>query len=91
MSTRLLFDPHEYTEKSARARLERRRAAGETGLVMREIDGKWYTGTLVGPPCQSCKGRGHHYDSHWRAGGSPAVCGRCNGTGIEPDQNGEDQ
>ena len=35
------LDPHTYTEKSARARLSR-----NPGLVMREIDGKWYTGQV---------------------------------------------
>ena len=40
--------------------------------------------TPYGAVCKSCKGRGCHYDAHWRAGGTAAVCHRCNSTGIEP-------
>lgn len=45
---RVELDPHEYTEESARARLERRRAKGEQ-LVMRHLNGTWYTGRIVNP------------------------------------------
>lgn len=43
---RVELDPFEYTEESARARLSRRRKAGEH-LVMRHLNGKWYTGRVV--------------------------------------------
>jgi len=32
--------------------------------------------------CPDCNGRGCHYDSHWRAGGTAGVCHRCQSTGF---------
>lgn len=46
LPTVVVLEPHQYTEASARARLERRRKQGEE-LVMREFDGHWYIGRLV--------------------------------------------
>jgi len=43
---RVELEPHEYTETAARARLQRRREAGEH-LVMRHLNGKWYTGRVI--------------------------------------------
>jgi hypothetical protein len=60
-----VLDPHQYTEKSARARLARRRAKGE-GLFMVECDdGHWRTGHYALPaniaaalqPCPTCNGK----------------------------------
>jgi hypothetical protein len=39
------WEPHRYTERSARARLARRRKNGPA-LAMREHNGDWYTGEL---------------------------------------------
>jgi hypothetical protein len=43
---RVELEPHEYTEHSARAALERRRAKGEH-WVMRHLNGKWYLGRVI--------------------------------------------
>ena len=41
-----VIEPHKYTEKSARARLQRRRE-NDDELFMIEMDGDWYTGRFI--------------------------------------------
>jgi len=46
--SRVELEPHTYSEKSARAAVERRRAKGEPA-AMRHINGMWYVGCVVNP------------------------------------------
>jgi hypothetical protein len=45
---RVELELHTYSEKSARAAVERRRAKGEEA-AMRHINGVWYVGRVVNP------------------------------------------
>ena len=40
------------------------------------------TATDTHDVCPSCKGAGEHYDTHWRHGGTAAVCHTCGKTGL---------
>jgi DnaJ-class molecular chaperone len=75
---------HGYTEKSARHKLERHRHRGDYTVSMLWHDEcqQWHVEQFPGDVCPDCNGRGCHYDSHWRAGGTPGVCHRCQSTGF---------
>jgi hypothetical protein len=73
----MAFDIFEYSEKSARAKLARHRARGETNLSMICVHGKWYVGEF--DPCPACDGLGRV----WKDGmsGTTRPCGKCKGAG----------
>ena len=50
---------HAYSEKSARAKLARHRAKGETDLSMVCIDGMWHVGNFN--VCPTCDGTSYVY------------------------------
>ena len=69
------WDIFEYSEKSARAKLARHRARGETDLSMICVEGKWYVGK--DDPCPDCDGSGREFVNTFN--GTTRKCRTCQG------------
>lgn len=74
--------PEEYSEKSARAKLARHRARGDTTLSMICVDGKWFVGDFT--PCDRCDGWGREFVNTFD--GTTRTCPKCDGQG-QPKEN----
>jgi len=72
------FDPHPYSEKSARAKLARARSRGETDLSMVCCQGQWYVGNFA--LCQRCDGWGREFSNGYN--GTTRECPSCSGDGA---------
>lgn len=70
---------HEYSEKSARAKLSRHRKRGENNVHMVCIDGRWYVGEY--DPCPECAGWGGEYANGFD--GTTRPCRKCRGKAVE--------
>ena len=66
---------HEYSEKSARAKLARHRARGDMSQSMVCIDGKWHVGQF--DVCDGCDGWGREFAN--TIDGTTRPCAECGG------------
>lgn len=81
----MAFEPHAYSEKSARAKLARHRMRGEDDLRMICLDGKWYVGQF--DVCAACDGWGREFANGFD--GTTRKCRSCDGAARANPQEGE--
>ena len=67
---------HEYSEKSARAKLARHRKRGDFTQSMICVDGKWYVGPFS--VCEACEGWGREFANGFD--GTTKTCRMCKGS-----------